>query len=132
MQEQRKGEERERGKGGRTVFNLYLCREGRLRELFFSPQPSTSHSYTYLDPSLLLLAAPLPKGISLVVTEGGGSALILFASPKFKIPHPDRDTHFQVTGPPLKLELSSQVRLVARVAASPSASTFNNIKVGPV
>lgn len=57
-------------RGRETVFNLYLCR-GHTEGALFG-QPSTSHSYTYLDlgaaPSLLLLlAAPPPEGISVLV-----------------------------------------------------------------
>lgn len=82
------GGERERGKRTLRVFNHYLCREGCRRELF-PLQPSALLLHTYLDLgaalSLLLLAAPLPPGISKVVIEEGS---VFICSPPLNSKYP--------------------------------------------
>lgn len=104
----------------------------RLTERTLSQQPSTSHSYTYLDlgaaPSLLRLAATLPKGISVVVIEGR-KCINLFTSIKFKISHLGRkvkQAHLQITGLPLKFQLSSKVQVVMQLVASTLNIILNN------
>lgn len=104
----------------------------RLTEGALFQQPSTSQSYTYLDlgaaPSLLLLAAPLPEGISLVVMEGS-KCINLFTSPKLKISHLDRKVKKKsLSGHRATSKLSSQVQVVTQVSALTFIITFS-IKV---
>ncbi len=103
----------------------------RLTEGALSQQPSTSHSCTYLDPSLLLLAAPLPEGISVVVIEGR-KCINLFTSSKFKISHLGRRFKHSLSGH----RATSKIEVIKPAPTGHAGScltfnvTFSNIKVG--